>query len=148
MTVSTDGILCFGVIVGEDAPFGDYDIEEWWTTVRGFSPTKEIYDKDGEYINGIEPSEDDLDPYWDERQKFFEQNPIPVDFVNYCSNDYPMWIFATPSSVRTANRGYPKMFNPDDLVVDEDELIALYEFCKEFEIEYDTPKWYLCSYWG
>ena len=60
-----------------------------------------------------------------------------------------MYIIAIPKTVMRAHRGYPVAFKPEDLVVSDDVVKALCDFCKEHNIEYkDQPQWYLFSYWG
>jgi hypothetical protein len=62
MGVSTDGQIGYGVVFeeGYKFPWDKYpsgDIEDWWTEeVLGFKHSFEIYDIDGGYIGGQEPS--------------------------------------------------------------------------------------------
>lgn len=158
MGVSTDGQICYGILFedGYEFPWDeDGDIEDWWNDIHGmkdWKPTVEIYNSEGNYLNGIKPSKEAIDAYYDERRAFKESlsiPPLPVEMVNVCSGDYPTYILAVPSSSKSASRGYPQEFDPQLLKVSEDELQALLGFCDKYELEYDgEPKWYLSSYWG
>jgi hypothetical protein len=154
MTVSTDGQICFGVLLGEgyELPWDneDYDgwIESWWLDVQGYKPPFEIYDESG-YIGGVKPPEEKIREYHDHRYAYKVAHPQPVKLVNCCSGKYPMYILAVPSSCKGANRGYPEAFNPADLTVTQEEVDTLMQFCADYGIEYEgKPQWWLSSYWG
>ena len=153
MGMSTDGQLCYGVRFDEgfEFPWADKDIEDWWRdTILGFKPSIEIFDSNGEYLNGKRPSDEQIDAFFEERKAFSEKNKkLPVELVNYCSGDYPSYILAIPGSCKTANRGYPCIITDADMKVDAAAVEALRAFLKEFEL---TPEgeegWYLSSYLG
>ena len=59
MGVSTDGQICYGILLAEgiELPWNDekYDdgIYDWWLcTVKGYESPFEMFDDDGEYIGG------------------------------------------------------------------------------------------------
>jgi len=134
MTVSIYGQLCFGIVFPEDYefPWDEIDhIEEWW-----FITNKEL-----------PPSS------YDEREEFLKKNPLPVELVNYCSGDSPMWILAVPSFVMTSSKGYPEEINiEDDFKVSDEEVNKLIDFCKKYCKNEDNedvnlkPKWCLSSF--
>lgn len=155
MSVSTDGQICFGIALGEgiELPWEDEDgdgyIESWWRDVQGYKPPFEMYNDRGSYIGGVTPSEEKHREYYDHQYAFEKTHPLPVELVNYCSGDYPIYILAVPDSVKCAGRGYPKLFDPAELTVTKAEVDALLEFCADYGIEYDgEPQWWLSSYWG
>jgi hypothetical protein len=155
MGVSTNGQICFGVVCEEDTEFpwddGEWggDIEEWWrTAVCGYIPEEEIYDESGGYIGGKEPSREKIASYHDAQRAFDALHPVPVELVNYCSDDCPMYILAVPSSSLSCSRGYPESFRPEDLKVSQEEIDSLLEFCRTHGIEHGEPGWWLTSYWG
>jgi hypothetical protein len=155
MGVSTDGQICFGNVYEEgfefpwDAEPFDGDYEEWWRKERGFQHSFEIYDEEGEYLNGVRPAPESIDAYHKEQLDFDTANPFPLELVNYCSGDYPMWILAVPSSCRSNNRGYAERFNPSELVVTDEEVKVLHDFCVKYDlIPEEDAGWYLTSYWG
>lgn len=154
MGVSTDGQICYGVKFEEGYEFPwdidhDGDIEEWWLAVKGFKPSVEVYDSDGEYINGIEPEESVINNYYQEKRDFVKANPRPVEEVNYCSGNCPMYILAIPSSCKSNSRGYPESFKPEELAVTDEEKSGLAAFIEEYELEPESePGWWLSSYYG
>ena len=141
MGISTDGKICFGLHFGEDAEFPwdekyDGDIEEWW-----------IY----EVCKHEDPVtyEEDSSAYFLAKRKCLESKPMPVQLVVHCSDSCPMHIIAVKDSEIWNSRGYPEIFDPNDLKVTVGQVEALLKFCKDHEIEYEgKPSWLLCSYWG
>ncbi len=153
MSTSTDGRLCYGIAFEEDFefPWGDSEIDDWWTyTVHGFKHSFELFDADGNYLNGREPSKEASRRYFDERRAFDAGVPkIPVELVNYCSGDYPMYALAVPGTVRTSSRGSQTSIDPASLTVSDDERAGLLKFLADHGIEAPAdPAWLLTSYWG
>lgn len=151
MSVSTDGQICFGNVYEEDFefPWENHDIESWWRKECGFKPSVELYDESGEYVNGVKPSQDVIDAYYKEHRDFDLAHVLPVELVNYCSGEFPMWIIAVPSSCRSNNRGYAERFEPGDLTVTKDEIATLRDFCIKYDlIPSEDAGWYLTSCWG
>lgn len=152
MGVSTDGKISYGIEFPEGFyfPWVDHDdIEDWWLDVNGYKPPFEIYDEEGEYIGGVRPSDETIKAYFESRRIFHEKHPLPVELVNTCSYDYPMYILALKGTVMTANRGFPKTFDPASLTKGEDPN-RLIEFCRTHNIDTGDkqPAWYLSSFWG
>ena len=155
MGISTDGQICYGVLFEDDYEFPwdaeEYggDIEAWWRAVNGYQPPFELYDSDGNYLDGIEPPQMRIDAYFGARHEWDEQHAVPVARVNACSGDHPLYIVAVPSTVRKAYRGWPETFNPTDLQVDSTAVDELCEFCDKYGLAYQgEPAWYLSSYYG
>jgi len=152
MGTSTNGEICYGIICDEGAEFPwdeRGEIEEWWLLdVLKYKSPFELYDHKGQYINGVVPSKDKLSEYYDHRHSFLKANPLPVELVNYCSLDYPIYILAVPGSIKRASRGYPIVFDPAKLTVSFDQVQALLDFCEDHGIEVGEAGWVLSSYWG
>jgi len=161
MGTSTDGQICFGIQFEEDYRFpwnsDNADIDNWWLyKICGYTNPFELYDEEGEWLNGIKPSQGQIKEYYDPQREFEKEHPLPVELINYCSGDYPDYIVAIPRTCMTSSRGFPKAFNPKDFVITEEEATALVAFCQEhcqpYDEDYDppdfTPHWYLSSYWG
>lgn len=157
MGTSTDGQICYGIAFDEgfEFPWHDDDggdIESWWIDkVHGYKPPFECYDADGNYLPGFDDKDPRVNEFFDHRRAFAKSHPLPVEEVNYCSADYPMWILAVPGTVKSARRGFPEEFDPTKLVVSAEETAALLTFCKEHRIEVlkeNKPRWWLSSYWG
>lgn len=153
MGVSTNGQLCYGIIFEEGFEFpwdkGNYegDMDEWWMEVSGFKPTMDIWDDDDTKKEGV--TEEDKKRYYAERWKWCKDNPVPVERVNYCSGDCDMYILAIPSTIKTANRGYPEELTENALQIAGNAATKLVEFCEKYDIEIEEqPKWWLSSYWG
>ena len=102
MSVSTDGQICFGIL--------------------------------------LEEMEEALDII--ERKM-----PEELMLVNVCSEDYPIYILALASSLHTAKRGYPVVFDPGILEVEVEDYYTLVNFAKSINLN-STPQWYLSSFWG
>lgn len=156
MGQSTDGQICYGILFEEDYEFpwdlepynGDYD--EWWTYgIQGFKHSFELFDENGEWLNGIEPSEDIKDSYYKEEWDFKKSHPkLPITLWNVCSADYPQYIMSVGKGL-SASRGYPEELNLSEFIVTEEQTKQLIDFCNEYGIEIkNKPNWYLSSYWG
>lgn len=164
MGMSIYARISFGISFGEDYEFPwhdekyDYDPEDWWIyEVRGYRNPFEILDEKGNFINGKQPSQYVLRQYFESRRVFLENNPLPVKIVYHCSSDYDMYIIAVHGSCRSALRGYPRSFDPNQLTVTDADKAKLIDFCekylKPFATKYSEfpkmePKWYLSSYQG
>jgi hypothetical protein len=158
MGQSTNGQICFGILFPEDykLPWKDSSEEDWWRTVNGYKPPFELYNSQGEYLNGKKPPQSEIDQYYQAQREFDDNNPFPFELVNYCSLDCPMYILAIKESVKTAYRGYPEEISPQTLVEQYEWKTQLNDFAEKYintsesaEEEIDlTPKWYLSSYWG
>ena len=153
MGTSTNANICYGIVLedGYECPWdGLYegDIEAWWLAERGFKHSFEIFDADGNYLEGAPASDDAISNYFQEERAFQKANPIPVELVNYCSNDFPMYVIAVPGTVVTALRGNPTPFNPDNLLCNFDAEQAFLAFCKHYDFPESRPGWVLSSYWG
>jgi len=163
MGVSTDGQLSFGIAFEEEYCFPwdeekwEGDIGDWWVCgICGYKPPFELYNSDGGYVNGERPPEEKLSEYYDHRSKFEANNPMPVNPVMHCSYDYPMYIIAVNGTESSNSRGYPTEVNPDSMVVTDEQIRVLVDFCTKYcqpQDEYTErpnmePKWYLTSLWG
>lgn len=149
MGVSTDGELNFGIIFEEDTefPWEKYDFDDWWMNECGWEPPFELYDSDGEYIDGVRPPEEKIGEYFRAMREFESKNPAPIRLINYCSSKFPMWMIAVGQGHR-ASRGYPQRINPDELIVYPEEIEMLKDFCEKYIGEFSDPGWYLTSYYG
>lgn len=154
MGTNTDGQICYGILLDEDcdplpwdAEEYDSDIDGWWLDEMHFENSMEIYDTCGR-MEGV--TREDISKYFEERRSFLEEHPLPIEVVNVCSLDCPMWVLAIPGSTITASRGYPVEIATSHFNLEHREWDkSLLAFCKTFKIEFeDKPKWYLSSYWG
>jgi hypothetical protein len=136
MGVSTNAYLAFGINLGEECP------ESWG---NGFDEYEYVKEKTGlVYPDGAKDSPE-MDAYYQEL--FKRTKELPVEIVNHCSGNYPMYFVAVKRTVHTARRGYPEQIKPEDMVVSEQEIVTLRAFCEEQGIEWKEPVWHLFSYW-
>lgn len=154
---STDGQICFGILFEEDTEFPwdnvelYDDIQDWWIySVHGFRHSFEMFDNNGNWIGGDPWPDEEINKYYAEQRQFEKNCPaLPIERINYCSGDYPMWILAVPDTYHMASRGCPEEFLPGDLVVTKEQKEELIEFCHTHGIEFTgEPAWYLSSFWG
>lgn len=150
MGVLTDAILCYGVAFEEDHEFpwsGNEEDDEFWyyNIILKYNPLHRLYDDDGAYLKDTPYEVKEAE--WDNYKKFRDQNPKPYQLVRHCSNEYPMYILAIPSTVKKASRGYPEKIY--SLRVDQSEFDLFYGFLvRNNIISTQFPQWLLASYWG
>lgn len=126
MGVSTDGILVFGIDLGDEIPEFMDGYDDWWHFT--------------DVVAGLEDAEYKL------RNEFREN--YAVDLVQHCSYNYPMYILAINGTEHRNSRGYLTEIDPTEMVVSQEKIDKLKTFCEEYGIEWQEPKWYLCSMWG
>lgn len=152
MGVTTNGQICFGILLEEGAelPWDDAEVQEWWRKVRGFkNPHEDPFDGAGDYKPGFSYKDPRITTYYDAQAAWDKTNPAPVELVNCCSGDYPIWIIAHPGTVTTANRGFPTALSENALVLPPASAEVLAAFCTQYGIEFEgEARWYLSSYWG
>jgi hypothetical protein len=152
MGVTTNGQLCFGIVLPEETelPWEDHEdgFEAWWRAENGFT-NDDIWGEDGERRPGITGK--DIDAFFERERAFDAVHPAPVEIVNYCSGEYPMVIIAARGTVKTARRGHPvKIIAVDMMTVNLHAADDLREFVETYFPEHlgPGPEWYLSSYWG
>ena len=154
MSQSTDGQICYGVLLedGYEFPWGDKSHEDWWyEDVCGFKSSfhDQIYaDTKTGYVNNVRPPQELFDKYFEESEAFQKLHPIPFELVNYCSGDYPMYILAIPSTVKSASRGFPEVIDLQGFKISAEEFDIFNSFCQKHGFNAKESKWYLSSYWG
>lgn len=154
MGTSTDGQLSYGIMFEEgfrfpwDAEEFDGDIGDWWKHVKGFvNPIESPWDEDGQYRPGYHENSPEIGKYFEHQHAWAVANPLPVEIVNYCSYDAPMYILAIKHFENS--RGYPHKIDVNQLLIAEQETETLMAFIKEFHIDTeDEPQWWLSSFWG
>ncbi len=120
MGVSTDGEISFGYPCDDDTNL------PW----------------DDENYDG------DIDEWW-HAVAGGEDHKIPVELVNYCGIEYPMYAVTVPGIGASCSRGSPQVFDPAKLVATDEQIESLKAFLDKYEIEYSgEPQWLLTSYWG
>lgn len=84
MSVSTDGQICYGILLDEDAELPwktegyGYGIENWWIYgVHEFKHSVELYDNEGNHLNGVKPTGGTVRRLLSGKAKFLEGSPTP-----------------------------------------------------------------------
>jgi len=158
MGVSTNGQICYGILLVDEIelPWDDVDndIDKWWLyEVLNYKNPFEIFDQDGNWINGEKPPTTTVDEYYETQKEYRKlHGGLPITMINSCSEDYPQWIVAIGETAKKAFRGSPVIFEPSSLVNGFEKERAnkiLVKFCNDYDLQYETePAWYLSSYWG
>lgn len=134
MGVNTDATICFGISYEEGHQFPWHEgifageINDWWCAQHGKS-----FDK------------------YEDKKKWLEKNPLPVEVVYHCTGDDPMFILAIPGTERTAWRGDPVELKFSELqaAVTDEKFVAFNTFINNYNLGNGTmPTWWLASYWG
>jgi len=152
MSISSDGHISYGYLMEDDTelPWGD-DLDNWWRKLNGYVPPFEIYSDShpSGYVGGKKPPQNKIDEYFDHRNAWDKDHPLPVEEVNSQSYDYPLWILAVPGTYKSVSRGYPESFEPSELKVDAAKLSALDAFIAAHNIKpVKGPAWFLGSLYG
>lgn len=152
MGVSTDGVLSFGVYLGDvELPWDGKDIDEWWREKLGYKPFHDdLWTITGNYAPGY--TEAKYKAEYEHERKWDAVHPLPIKMVNACSSTYPDWIAAIPGSVITASRGYPVKIIAVLSDPESSKITALVMFLNENglmeNVEDPETCWRLSSYWG
>lgn len=129
MGVSSDGMLYFGFQVG-----GEEERPEWLGEYEDFD----------DWLVGQSALPEDA-PY-EERKKVIEA--CPAELQLFCSYDYPMYILGIRDAEHCVNRGYLKEIGAAELAVEPAKIEAFKTWCAGQGIEWQEPKWLLCSMYG
>ena len=174
MGTTTNGQICYGILFDEDFefPWSERDgIDDWWREVNGYeNPCWNPFTPEGDYKAeivtntrvygpvtsgyGMVTSDDPrIQEYFQHQRNWDKEHPLPIELVNCCSCDCPIWILAAPASTEIARRGYPSELDLRALKVNDVAKAPgwranLLEFCDKYKIEHDEPRWWLSSYWG
>ena len=129
MGVSSDGMLYFGFPVGEEEEAPDWmegfeDFDEFLCAKAGLPE----------------------DAPWEQSKPIIEG--CPADLHLYCSYDYPMYILGVRGAEHRAHRGYVVELDATKLAVPQEKIDALKAWCAGNGIEWQEPKWLLCSLYG
>lgn len=129
MGVSSDGMLYFGFQVG-----GEEERPEWMAEHEDFD----------DFLAAKAGLPEDA-PY-EERSKVVKACPAELNL--FCSYDYPMYVLAVRDAEHRVARGGIKEIGPKELEVAPEKIAAFKAWCEANDIEYQEPKWLLCSLYG
>jgi len=153
MGISTDGQLSYGVVFDEyfefpwDAEKWDGDIEDWWRDVNGFSnPIEYPFDEKGDYKPGYNGESPVVSEYFRHRSEWLKLNPVPIEVVNYCSCELPMYLLA--SKHMSNSRGTTQKVALEFFRDTDEASQNLAEFLDKYNIESENDAaWWLTSCW-
>lgn len=148
MSVSTDGILFFGIAYDEDFDVSriaedngmssrDFDFENLLESKLGIEPPKEEFSKD--------QLESVWRPYWARARELKDKYPCQVGI--YRSGDYPLYFVYVKSGYYCVNRGYAKEI-PSDITPSPEWADQIRSFCNLMGLPFKQPQWLLVSFWG
>lgn len=129
MGFSSDGILVYGIDLGEEKPefLGEYEDMDDLLMTEGWQPQ---YGEEGHDFK--------------KQREFLERQP--VDLTMYCSYDCPMYILSVRGTETSVSRGY--VTEIASLDVDVDKRAAFISWCQAHGIKNPEPKWLLASMYG
>lgn len=146
MGISTNAVLFFGFTFAEGDDclgnfLGDWEME--YAGKKGLAAPDFDFPEDGD------PDRDAKKKlwreYWDAVNELIGASGCKMDA--HCSSEYPMWYVCVGISEKTASRGNPLELALEDLVVGDDWVIMLRDFCDKVGIEWEEPKWWMASDW-
>lgn len=132
MGTSTDGMLYFGIDLGDDSPGWLIDENDDLMEFEEFLCRRA----------GVDPETTS----WEQQDEIASKCPAILQM--YCSYDYPMYILGIRGYKYSASRGSVVEITPESLTVKEEDIAAFKKWCDSVGIEYQEPKWHLCSMWG
>lgn len=134
MSISSDGILVFGVELGlED------ETPEWMGDFTDFSDY--ILDSTGLPRYGM--------PGYHIASLQEVIHKCPVELIMHCSYDYPMYILAVNHQKANAWRGTPVELGHTIESPTGEQIATFKAWCAERDIELEKePQWLLCSMYG
>jgi hypothetical protein len=127
MGISSDGLLIFGFPVGDEG-----EVPEWLA----------VYDDFDDFLATTMSISESLS--YTDRQRIIDT--CPADVFVYCSGDYPMHILGIRGAGFRVRRGYTTEVQPSLLTVPQEKIDAFKAWCEQAGIEWQEPKWLLCSY--
>ena len=128
MSVSSDGILVFGFPIGEE-------------------------DESPEFLGECDDMDDFIAGVWDTSKTDYATrkaiiDTCPADLALYCSYDYGMNILSVRGTELSASRGDAVEVTAEHLAVSPERIAAFKSWCESVGIEYQEPRWLLCSLYG
>jgi len=131
--------------------YGDY--EKWWKDQLSYESPFELFNEDGNWINGEGPAQERIDDYYTHRREWEKAHPMPFEVVR--TGDYSgecNVIIAVPEAGMGADWNGAESFNPQDLfALDEEAVVELQTFyeayLKDLPDHDSTMRWYLSARW-
>ena len=141
MSVSTDGLLVFGVNYGEELPeaieeiFTKYEIEGHYR--YSSYDFNDVVDQELGIIN--------KDMGYKEREEARKEYPVTLE--TYCHCEYPMYILSIPGTKYRCWRGDAIEVSPQDMILPQKKIDEFKKWMTDHNLPVKEPKWFLVSYW-
>lgn len=149
MGVSTDGILFFGIEIGDHKPWGDDD-DDWEDVVAkaaGIEKPADAYPDEGDHSLEAEAIRVKCNAWFVAKWKAVEAF-WSVDVGFHCSSDDPMWYVAVKRLRWIARRGYPEKIPSDLGNPTSTEMNDMRRLVGILGCKWEEPTWWLVSLWG
>lgn len=149
---SATAIITYGIAIEEDDKYTllpwhsengyDGDLEEWWKAKNDFQNIFELYDKNGNYLSSIPPTEEEKKAYYEHSNKWLKKNPIPITehFFGYEANGV---IVASNKAYYKSVDWDAESFDPATLIVKEDTEFDA--FVAKYLPGLGKPQWLLAA---
>jgi len=164
MGVSTDGLLFYGVTIdsaegsynvlsrlrrGGDEGDDDEEDEEVLAAAYGYVEPASGSDALWEAYQADRDSAEKLEAWRTARraEQALKDSLVPVEVIQYCSNEYPMHALAVKGGSYSVARGSVERLG-QSLVADPEWREVLRDACERLGIPFEEPEWLLASYWG
>lgn len=72
----------------------------------------------------------------------------PAEMQSYCSYEWPMFLLCVRGAEHLVHRGYTAEITPENMTVAPEKVAAFKAWCEANAIEWQEPKWLLCSMYG
>lgn len=150
MGMNAQAEIAYGYPCAEDAalPWGD-DIEQWWRDINGYKSPFEIFDAEGNWLNGKRPDQKVIDEYYNHKFEWDKQNPLPVELCFTGSHDYSRTFLAVPNEGDSIDYGEFLPLSKSLVTPESAKITALEKFILDHGIEVDGQRgWHLFAFYG
>ena len=147
MGVSTNGILYFGIELGDEEdvcfPWDDFVDKDNDIYVDDYIAMKlGVTEPDVPY----EGNEALFSKCWEDKRKAIKATGCEVNY--HGSSACVMYYVTLTAKHLEARRGYPEAVTEEFLKVTDEQKEQLKKFCAIIGVEWKEPKWMLASYWS
>lgn len=129
---------------GDELPWGDDWIEDWWLKESGFVPTNNPFTEDGEWKSLPSAEREELfRKYFEEQRVWKNEHPCPVTTFICGTYEACGTVVCVAGSLIERDWESSLVFHPEKLPQFTETALAEYQaFCKKYGIE-GTPEWRL-----
>lgn len=150
MGMNAQAEIRYGYPCADDAelPWGS-DIEKWWRGINGYKAPFELYDAEGNWLNGKKPDQKVIAEYYDHQFEWEKQHPLPVELCFTGSCDYSRTFLAVPNKGDFTSWGEFLDLSETLAAPEPTKIAALEKFVADHNIKVDGPLgWYMFAFYG